>query len=189
MGENTCYNLENKNTAPLPDTAEKLADALDVSVSDLFDEVTKGHLRFPTTPPGQCAEDGCESQSYMEGLCRDHAALQQWPLPPPEVTAEMPREGWQEDGSCYLSGRDDFYPEGETPPPAVVRMCSTCDVRGDCVAFSFTLPELWDQGIWGGMNERQRRKYEKELAKQGITFVREENPIPADRPARRRGVA
>ncbi|HEX2090533.1 MAG TPA: WhiB family transcriptional regulator [Actinomycetota bacterium] len=71
--------------------------------------------------------------------------------------------GWQWRAACRGEDTTTFFPpsEAETKEERVVReeraksICARCPVRFECLEYSLTVPELY--GIWGGLNEQERR--------------------------------
>ena len=62
----------------------------------------------------------------------------------------------QENGSYDL-----FFSDDPTAQRAAKKICNTCEVRSDCLAYAFE-EKIWD-GIWGGMTENGRRKLRRKL--------------------------
>lgn len=67
---------------------------------------------------------------------------------------------WRADAACKT--RDDVDPLWWFPDHVrgrghanAIRVCMTCPVRVECLEYALTAPER--HGIWGGMNEGQRR--------------------------------
>lgn len=70
-------------------------------------------------------------------------------LPPPS--------SWKIHAACRGLGPERFFPGRGEDQTAVLRICAGCPVRLACQDYGMTAPTLL-QGIWGGLNERQRRK-------------------------------
>lgn len=65
-------------------------------------------------------------------------------------------ERWRESALCAQVGPDLFFPgKGESVREAR-RVCSSCGVRAECLAYALDHDE--QHGVWGGMSERQRRR-------------------------------
>jgi WhiB family redox-sensing transcriptional regulator len=45
------------------------------------------------------------------------------------------------------------------------KVCRACPVRGECLAYAMDAPI--DHGIWGGMTERERRRYRRQAGTAG----------------------
>ena len=68
-------------------------------------------------------------------------------------------EPWMQDAQCAQTDPEAFFPEkGGTNAPGK-RVCGSCDVRAECLAFALENNERF--GIWGGKSERERRKLAK----------------------------
>jgi WhiB family redox-sensing transcriptional regulator len=68
------------------------------------------------------------------------------------------------DGACVGEDPDLWFPDrGEKRDPSRIRhakeVCGTCPVRRDCAAYAQACSDAGDPlvGIWGGLNERERR--------------------------------
>lgn len=66
------------------------------------------------------------------------------------------RLSWQADAACRGVSPDLFFPEDEASETAAKAICATCPVRVSCLAFALAREQRY--GIWGGLNERERRK-------------------------------
>lgn len=73
----------------------------------------------------------------------------------PGPTGEAP-EPWMEDGLCAQTDPEMFFPEKGGSTKGAKRVCASCDVREQCLAFALKNEERF--GIWGGLSERERRK-------------------------------
>lgn len=66
----------------------------------------------------------------------------------------LTRPAWQADAACREHPEIDFFPlNGDDARPAQ-RVCSTCLVRDDCLAFATHDNSL--NGVWGGTTEQLR---------------------------------
>jgi WhiB family transcriptional regulator, redox-sensing transcriptional regulator len=62
---------------------------------------------------------------------------------------------WMNDALCIDCAEVEFFPvRGESSLPAKA-VCSTCQVRFECLAYA--LDHEIVQGVWGGLNGRERR--------------------------------
>ncbi|MDO4792462.1 MAG: WhiB family transcriptional regulator [Buchananella hordeovulneris] len=70
---------------------------------------------------------------------------------------------WRDLALCAQTDPDAFYPEkgGSTLPAKAV--CANCEVRQQCLEFALEHDERY--GIWGGMSDRERRRYKRNLGK------------------------
>lgn len=63
-------------------------------------------------------------------------------------------EDWHTEAECRGFATRMFFPERGEPGSAAM-VCDTCTVRAECLAHALNAGEA--TGIWGGMQERQRR--------------------------------
>ena len=71
--------------------------------------------------------------------------------------------GWQWRAACRGEGTGTFFPpnNAEAKHERIAReqrakaSCAMCPVRIECLEYSLMVPELY--GIWGGLNELERR--------------------------------
>ena len=79
-----------------------------------------------------------------------------------EIHALQP-EFWREYAACKPYPTEWWYPQdgqnGQAQKQARV-ICSNCEVRDECLMQSLTRME---DGIWGGMNIKERRRLRREL--------------------------
>ena len=67
--------------------------------------------------------------------------------------------GWQADALCSQTDPEAFFPEKGGSTRDAKRICSSCDVRAECLEYALENDERF--GIWGGLSERERRKLRK----------------------------
>ena len=66
---------------------------------------------------------------------------------------------WQDDANCATTDPELFTPKkGESAEPAKA-ICAMCPVQKMCLEYALTNNQ--NQGIWGGMAPRERRKLKK----------------------------
>jgi WhiB family redox-sensing transcriptional regulator len=68
-------------------------------------------------------------------------------------------QGWQERALCAQTDPEAFFPEKGGSTREAKRVCTTCDVRSECLEYALANDERF--GIWGGLSERERRKLKK----------------------------
>jgi WhiB family redox-sensing transcriptional regulator len=68
---------------------------------------------------------------------------------------------WQAYALCREVDADLFFPEVGTPSRDAKETCFACEVRAECLAYALDNNER--VGIWGGLNEGERRRLRKEL--------------------------
>ena len=115
--------------------------------------------------------NGAESGSVVLGS-QGHGAEHGWAAGP----AQAPRAGlrdvlselamvtedeqeWQERALCAQTDPEAFFPEKGGSTRDAKRICSSCDVRGECLEYALGNDERF--GIWGGLSERERRRLRK----------------------------
>lgn len=66
---------------------------------------------------------------------------------------------WQTDALCAQTDPEAFFPEKGGSTRDAKRICTSCDVRGECLDYALQNDERF--GIWGGLSERERRKLKR----------------------------
>ncbi|WP_105566906.1 WhiB family transcriptional regulator [Microbacterium halophytorum] len=66
---------------------------------------------------------------------------------------------WQTDALCSQTDPEAFFPEKGGSTRDAKRICSTCEVRQQCLEYALSNDERF--GIWGGLSERERRKLKR----------------------------
>lgn len=69
--------------------------------------------------------------------------------------------GWQERALCAQTDPEAFFPEKGGSTREAKRVCSGCEVRGECLEYALAHDERF--GIWGGLSERERRKLKRRV--------------------------
>ena len=69
--------------------------------------------------------------------------------------------GWQERALCAQTDPEAFFPEKGGSTREAKKVCVGCDVRGECLEYALEHDERF--GIWGGLSERERRKFKKDV--------------------------
>ncbi|MFT8704042.1 WhiB family transcriptional regulator [Bifidobacterium aquikefiricola] len=67
---------------------------------------------------------------------------------------------WQHRALCAQTDPEAFFPEKGGSTREAKRICAQCEVRELCLEWAIAHDERF--GIWGGMSERERRRYHKE---------------------------
>lgn len=67
---------------------------------------------------------------------------------------------WQHKALCSQTDPEAFFPEKGGSTRDAKRVCARCEVRQECLQWAIEHDERF--GIWGGMSERERRRYKKE---------------------------
>jgi WhiB family redox-sensing transcriptional regulator len=66
---------------------------------------------------------------------------------------------WQTDALCAQTDPEAFFPEKGGSTRDAKRICTSCDVRDQCLEYALHNDERF--GIWGGLSERERRKLKR----------------------------
>lgn len=66
---------------------------------------------------------------------------------------------WQVDSLCAQTDPEAFFPEKGGSTRDAKRICTSCEVRAQCLEYALANDERF--GIWGGLSERERRKLKK----------------------------
>ena len=77
---------------------------------------------------------------------------------PAEVEEDNPL-AWQTDALCAQTDPEAFFPEKGGSTRDAKRICTSCEVRSQCLEYALANDERF--GIWGGLSERERRKLRK----------------------------
>ena len=66
---------------------------------------------------------------------------------------------WQDQALCAQTDPEAFFPEKGGSTREAKKVCSSCDVRSECLEYALANDERF--GIWGGLSERERRRLKK----------------------------
>lgn len=72
-------------------------------------------------------------------------------------------EPWSERAACASYPTDMFFPSIDVPDAgrAAKEVCSICPVREECLSFAIDTSQA--EGIWGGMDAGERRRYRRRI--------------------------
>jgi|SRR5690625_3667708 len=76
-----------------------------------------------------------------------------------EAFADEGALGWQERALCAQTDPEAFFPEKGGSTREAKRVCTSCEVRAECLEYALENDERF--GIWGGLSERERRKLKR----------------------------
>ena len=76
--------------------------------------------------------------------------------PAPDVDEGCLELAWQQKALCAQTDPESFFPEKGGSTREAKRVCLTCEVRTECLAYALDNDERF--GIWGGLSERERRR-------------------------------
>jgi WhiB family redox-sensing transcriptional regulator len=74
-------------------------------------------------------------------------------------TVEDNTLAWQTDALCSQTDPEAFFPEKGGSTRDAKRVCTSCDVKSECLEYALQNDERF--GIWGGLSERERRKLKR----------------------------
>jgi WhiB family redox-sensing transcriptional regulator len=74
-------------------------------------------------------------------------------------------QDWRAEGLCAKSDPDLFFAVGAIEHKQAKRICRSCPVREQCLTYAMDSPV--DHGIWGGLTERERRRWRRQAGSQG----------------------
>ncbi len=66
---------------------------------------------------------------------------------------------WQDRALCAQTDPEAFFPEKGGSTREAKRVCTSCEVRSECLEYALGNDERF--GIWGGLSERERRKLKR----------------------------
>ncbi len=66
---------------------------------------------------------------------------------------------WQDRALCKQTDPEAFFPEKGGSSREAKKVCTSCDVRAECLDYALKHDERF--GIWGGLTERERRKLKR----------------------------
>ncbi|MGO1509109.1 MAG: WhiB family transcriptional regulator [Actinomycetaceae bacterium] len=66
---------------------------------------------------------------------------------------------WQDRALCAQTDPEAFFPEKGGSTREAKRVCTSCDVRAECLEYALENDERF--GIWGGLSERERRRVKR----------------------------
>ena len=73
---------------------------------------------------------------------------------------------WSAQALCVGADPEIFFPPVGDPATEARRICASCPVRGQCLAYAVTADEPF--GIWGGSGLRERRSLRRQLQRRGL---------------------
>lgn len=77
----------------------------------------------------------------------------------PELVEDNPL-AWQADSLCAQTDPEAFFPEKGGSTRDAKRICAECTVSSACLEYALQNDERF--GIWGGLSERERRKFRRQ---------------------------
>lgn len=83
------------------------------------------------------------------------------PVVMPDVAVNGSPGPWSKLAICAGESPDIFFPSNGNPATRARQICACCPVRRDCAEYATEADEF---GIWGGLDQEQRRARALELA-------------------------
>ena len=75
-------------------------------------------------------------------------------------------EDWSDLARCRGMDPEVFFGRNLTEARTAIRTCDRCEVRQQCLEYA--VAERIEIGVWGGLTERQRRAYIRQLGQRRI---------------------
>ncbi len=72
---------------------------------------------------------------------------------------DLTDQDWRAHAECSGSDPDLWFAPGAIEHKLAKRVCRVCPVRRECLNYAMEAPV--DHGIWGGLTERERRRYRR----------------------------
>ena len=85
-------------------------------------------------------------------------------------------QDWRALGLCAKTDPDLFFAVGAIEHKQAKTICRSCPVRSDCLSFAMDSPI--DHGIWGGLTERERRRWRRTAGASGWRSLRFSGTAP-----------
>lgn len=116
--------------------------------------------------------------AYRQGcrcdLCRRHNTERQktWRYRRRDITqpnavtdASIPQLGnWRDQGACKGHPQEWWFDDERNRFRRARQICATCPVQLDCLRYALQFPHGDIYGIWGGLNQQERRNLHKGTA-------------------------
>ena len=143
-----------------PAAIENEADALGLPVFAPGEQVETVRANFGYVDEG---EDEMATSQYRSGV-PDNWFVDPVDLGVPGVRRDIDATeentlAWQTDALCSQTDPEAFFPEKGGSTRDAKRICTSCDVRSECLEYALQNDERF--GIWGGLSERERRKLKR----------------------------
>ena len=81
------------------------------------------------------------------------------------MSAAVADEDWRAGALCSRTNPDLFFAVGAREHREAKQICKQCPVRMECLVYALEGPI--DHGIWGGMTERERRRFRRQAGAEG----------------------
>lgn len=71
---------------------------------------------------------------------------------------------WREDAACHGMATDIFFPDSDQDAGLAKEICASCPVQEECLEYALMTRQ--NDGVWGGLNETERRRLRRRLREQ-----------------------
>jgi WhiB family transcriptional regulator, redox-sensing transcriptional regulator len=124
--------------------------------------MTRNELARSSAGPSKAGPSNAGPSSYKPSVPDD------WFVDPvrlgipglrPQVVEDDNPLAWQTDALCAQTDPEAFFPEKGGSTRDAKRICTTCEVKAQCLDYALQNDERF--GIWGGLSERERRRLRK----------------------------
>ena len=121
--------------------------------------MTRNELARSSAGPSNAGPSNAGQSSYKPSVPDD------WFVDPvrlgipglrPQVVEDDNPLSWQTDALCAQTDPEAFFPEKGGSTRDAKRICTTCEVKAQCLDYALQNDERF--GIWGGLSERERRR-------------------------------
>ena len=69
---------------------------------------------------------------------------------------------WRQQALCAQTDPEEFFAEKGGTTKAAKQICGACEVRTQCLSHALAADERY--GVWGGLSERERRRFKRSQA-------------------------
>lgn len=103
------------------------------------------------------------------------------PTTPGQERALLPgNQEWRLDAACGYVDTAVFFPETVDQAERAKAVCAPCPVREDCLKFALVTRQ--DDGVWGGLDENERRRIRRRGWESSRRPAKPEKPQKLKRP-------
>jgi WhiB family redox-sensing transcriptional regulator len=74
---------------------------------------------------------------------------------------------WAAQALCAGTDPEFFFPPGDGPATETRRICATCPVSSQCLAYAVAAGEPF--GIWGGLDPRERQNLHRQIQRRELS--------------------
>lgn len=79
--------------------------------------------------------------------------------------APLVDQDWRAEASCSKTDPELWFAVGALEHKRAKNICRDCPVRRQCLSYAMDAPV--DHGIWGGLTERERRRFRRQAGNVG----------------------